>query len=150
MVGPDGAPSLPRCLASLRGIAETTVVVEAQSGDDMATVRNDALDRASGGWVLMLDATHTLDPESVDLVRNLVKRDQFVAYTARELHQFGLDGAVSSIEQRTAALFPLHPDLRYGNLYRWLLGDEMFVRYQGGFPLPSSRFTAYRESADAA
>jgi hypothetical protein len=44
----------------------------------------------------------------------------------------------------------LHPDKRYGNLYHWLLGDEMCVRYQGGFPLPSNNFTAYRESADVA
>lgn len=44
----------------------------------------------------------------------------------------------------------IHPDLRYGNLYHWLLGDEMFVRYQGGCSLPSNRFTAYRESADVA
>jgi hypothetical protein len=44
----------------------------------------------------------------------------------------------------------IHPDLRYGNLYHGLLDDEMFVRFQGGFPLPSSRFTAYRESADVA
>jgi hypothetical protein len=44
----------------------------------------------------------------------------------------------------------IHPDMRYGNLYHWLLGDEMFVRYQGGFQLPSNRFTAYRESADVA
>lgn len=30
----------------------------------------------------------------------------------------------------------LHPDLRYVNLYHWLLGDRDFVRYQAGVPLP--------------
>lgn len=30
----------------------------------------------------------------------------------------------------------LHPDLRYVNLYHWLLGDRDFVRYQTGVPLP--------------
>jgi hypothetical protein len=44
----------------------------------------------------------------------------------------------------------IHPDFRYGNLYHWLLGDEMFVRYQAGFKLPSTRFTAYRTSPDVA
>lgn len=44
----------------------------------------------------------------------------------------------------------IHPDMRYGNLYHWLLGDEDFVRYQGAFPLPSERFTAYVESGDIA
>jgi uncharacterized protein DUF3800 len=32
----------------------------------------------------------------------------------------------------------IHPDLRYRNLYYWLLGDSHFVRYQMGVPLPSS------------
>jgi hypothetical protein len=43
----------------------------------------------------------------------------------------------------------IHPDMRYGNLYHWLLGDTQFVRYQAGIPLPSKKFTSYRESADA-
>lgn len=44
----------------------------------------------------------------------------------------------------------IQPDLRYGNLYHWLLGDTYFVRYQQGFPLPSTEFTAYHESPDIA
>jgi len=44
----------------------------------------------------------------------------------------------------------IHPDERYGNLYRWLLGDDMFVRFQSGFELPLDYFIAYRESADVA
>ena len=76
-------------------------------------VRNEALDRATGSWVLMLDAAQTLDPASVDLVQELVRRDRFAGYAARELQQFGLDGAVSAVEQRSVFLFPRHPDLRY-------------------------------------
>jgi hypothetical protein len=30
----------------------------------------------------------------------------------------------------------IHPDLRYRNLYHWLLGDSHFVRSQMGVPLP--------------
>lgn len=44
----------------------------------------------------------------------------------------------------------IHPDMRYGNLYHWLLGDEMFVRFPSGIQLPSKRFSSYRESPDAA
>jgi hypothetical protein len=43
----------------------------------------------------------------------------------------------------------IHPDLRYGNLYHWLLGDSHFVRYQTGSPLPSKQFTCYRLSGEA-
>jgi tetratricopeptide (TPR) repeat protein len=109
----DDAPSLPQCLASLGDIADAVIVVDAEANDDMASVRNEALDRATGGWILMLDATHTLDPASIRLVRELVDKDRFVGYAARERRQFGLDGAVSSIENRTPVLFPRHPDLRY-------------------------------------
>jgi glycosyltransferase involved in cell wall biosynthesis/GT2 family glycosyltransferase/tetratricopeptide (TPR) repeat protein len=113
VVPKDSEPALSQCLSSLQDVADAVIVVDVGASEDMASVRNDALDRATGGWVLMLDATCTLDPASVDLVRRLADQDRFVGYAAREFHQFGLDGAVSAIEQRTAVLFPRHPDLRY-------------------------------------
>ncbi|HEY5243094.1 MAG TPA: glycosyltransferase, partial [Polyangiaceae bacterium] len=109
----DSTPSLSQCLASLDDVADAAIVIEAEGSTDMASVRNDALERATGGWVLMVDATHTLDPASVDLVRALVKEDRFVGYAARERHQFGLDGALSAVERRTPVLFPRHRHLRY-------------------------------------
>jgi hypothetical protein len=44
----------------------------------------------------------------------------------------------------------LHPDLRYGNLYHWLLGDSEILRPHLLKELPSASFTSYRESADVA
>jgi hypothetical protein len=32
----------------------------------------------------------------------------------------------------------IHPDGRYANLYHWLLGDTVLVRYPSGFPLPAA------------
>jgi GT2 family glycosyltransferase/glycosyltransferase involved in cell wall biosynthesis/Flp pilus assembly protein TadD len=137
----EHTPSPSQCLSSLRDIADAIVVVDAKSDQDMASVRNEALDRASGGWVLMLDATHTLDPASIDLVRDLVNQDRFVGYAARELHQFGLDGAVSAIEQRTAVLFPRHPDLRYlGRVGEQLLPQ----RPDSAFRLAPSRIVLHQ------
>jgi len=34
----------------------------------------------------------------------------------------------------------IHPDLRYVNLYHWLVGDEYHVRGGVGFPLPMPKF----------
>ncbi len=113
-----------QCSRASGGIADATVVVDAGSRDDMASVRNEALDRATGGWVLMLDATHTVDPASLRFIRQLVDRDLFAGYGGRELHQFGLDGAVSSVEERTPVLFPRHPDLRYTGR----VGEQGFCR----------------------
>jgi hypothetical protein len=30
----------------------------------------------------------------------------------------------------------LHPDLRYANLYHWLVGDRYFIKGSVGHPLP--------------
>jgi glycosyltransferase involved in cell wall biosynthesis/tetratricopeptide (TPR) repeat protein len=124
-------PALSQCLSSLHPLTDAITVMEAGSGEDMATVRNGALDRAAGDWVLMLDSTHTLDPASVDLVRELAEQDRFVGYAARELHQFGLDGAVSAVERRTAVLFPRHPDLRYaGRVDEQLLPQRPDLKFR--------------------
>ena len=124
------AARLTECLSSLHDLTPAITVVDAHSEDDMASVRNDALDRATGDWVLMLDATQTLDPASVKRVRRLVEKDRFVGYAARELHQYGLDGAFSSVERRSVVLFPRHPDLRYaGRVDEQLLpGPELRFR----------------------
>jgi hypothetical protein len=44
----------------------------------------------------------------------------------------------------------IHPDLRYGNLYHWLLGDSEILRPHLLKELPSVSFSCYRESADIA
>jgi hypothetical protein len=41
----------------------------------------------------------------------------------------------------------LHPDLRYGNLYHWLLGDDYYFKGHSGVPLPYSGWP-YFSSAD--
>src|SRR5580658_6649080 len=74
--------NLPRCLDSVRGLAEEYIVVDTGSTDatasiaarygaevipfdftivDFAAARNHAIERARGRWILMLDADETLD-----------------------------------------------------------------------------------------
>jgi glycosyltransferase involved in cell wall biosynthesis/Flp pilus assembly protein TadD len=123
----EDRPSPARCVASVRDAADAVVVVEAAPGQDRASVRNAALDQASGGWVLMLDASETLDPASVRAVADGVARDEFVGFTARHVHQFGFDGAASVLEERRAVLFPRHPDLRFIGVS----GDDLLPRRHG-------------------
>jgi tetratricopeptide (TPR) repeat protein len=131
VVAQDSAQSLPQCVSSLEDVADAIIVVDAESGEDMAAARNQALDQATGGWVVMVDATNTLDPASVDVVRDLVDQGEFVGYAGRQLHQFGLDGAVSAIQQRTPVLFPRHPDLRYaGRVSEQLLPQRRDLRFR--------------------
>lgn len=42
----------------------------------------------------------------------------------------------------------LHPDLRHGNLYHWLLGDTTYWKRGVGTSLPTREFNLYRDSAD--
>lgn len=85
----DEAHSLPSCFQSLSGAVDEIVVVDTGSTDntiaiaeaggarvvkrvwhgDFAAARNQALDMASGEWVLSIDADETLTPESVDALR---------------------------------------------------------------------------------
>jgi tetratricopeptide (TPR) repeat protein len=124
-------PALAQCLSSVNPLTDAITVVDAGSADDMASVRNGALDRATGDWVLMLDATQTLDPASVELVHELVEQDRFVGYAARERHQFGLDGAVSVVERHATVLFPRHPDLRYaGRVDEQLLPQRRDLKFR--------------------
>ena len=135
------APSIPQCVSSVSEVADSVIVVEAETDADMASVRNQALDRATGGWVLMLDATCTLDPESLQLVRRLVNRNDFVGYAARELHQYGFDGAFSALESRAAVLFPRHPDLRYVGR----VAEQLLPRKDGlDFRLSRSRLVIHQ------
>jgi tetratricopeptide (TPR) repeat protein len=142
----DGdSASLEGCVHSLSGAVDEIVVVRAdEHGGDRASARNDALARATGSWVLAVDATHTLDPASVDLVRDLVDEDRFVGYHAVERHQFGMDGAVSSIQAHTVALFPRHETLRWvGPVYEQVLARDP----SSAFRLVRSRLVLHQHDA---
>lgn len=39
----------------------------------------------------------------------------------------------------------IHPDFRYANLYHWLLGDTLVVRFNTGHPLPMSNFPYHND-----
>jgi glycosyltransferase involved in cell wall biosynthesis len=92
---------LPRCLDSVRGLAREFIVVDTGSTDatpriaagygadvipfdftyvDFAAARNRAIERATGGWILMLDADETLDRASGPQVERLVHRNDNAGY----------------------------------------------------------------------
>jgi hypothetical protein len=95
--------SLPRALASVRGIADEVVVVDTgstdrtveiakQSGavvchfpwcDDFSAARNCALDRAKGDWIFWLDADEELLPESFDELRSNLTREDALGFFIR-------------------------------------------------------------------
>ncbi len=93
MIVKNEEKNLPRCLESVKGAVDEIVVVDTGSTDDsiliakerfgaklevrpwqndFAQARNYSLDRATGDWILFLDADEELPPDSRDGLRRLI------------------------------------------------------------------------------
>jgi len=132
MIVKNEARNLGRCLDSVEGLAGELIVVDTGSTDetpaiaagrgakvvpfdfttvDFAAARNQAISRASGRWVLMLDADETLEPASRPLVEQFVALDENAGYYAERLNH-GPEGGQSNVDY-VVRLFPNRPDYRY-------------------------------------
>lgn len=99
MICRDEADLLPGCLESVRGAVDEIVVIDTGSTDDtrritsdfnalvitaawndFSTARNQAIKRASGDWILVLDADEELILETPDTLRDLAASDEADAY----------------------------------------------------------------------
>jgi tetratricopeptide (TPR) repeat protein len=97
----DEADVLPRCLASLAGVADEIIavdtgstdasreiltaagatVIESPWQDDFSLARNVSLDHATGDWVLVIDADEAIDPATGQNLRLLlIDTDKPVSY----------------------------------------------------------------------
>jgi glycosyltransferase involved in cell wall biosynthesis len=124
--------NLPRCLDSVRDLAGQLIVIDTGSTDttasvaarygaevipfdfttvDFAAARNQAIARASGRWILMLDADETLDGASAPLIEKLVALDENAGYFL-ERHNYSSD-SVTSTRDYAVRLFPNRPSHRY-------------------------------------
>jgi hypothetical protein len=130
MIVRDGAATLPRCLESVRGLADEIVVVDTGSKDespqiarahgadvlttewrdDFSAARNLGLARAKGAWILVLDADEWLPPESVGPIRALVARPPAEAFHLIQCSELPDGGVVRAAAVR---VFPNRPDVRY-------------------------------------
>ena len=125
------ARNLPACLASVRGLADEIVVVDTGSTDetvalargagatvhemswpgDFSVARNAALARATGRWILVLDADETLPPASVAAVRKLVAAPPRRAYTL--VQRSRLATAAAHLDVAIVRLFPRDERVRF-------------------------------------
>ena len=121
----DEEQSLPRCLDSLRGLADEVVVLDTGSSDrtveaaresgarvvsapwtdDLSAARNAALQLATGAWVLVLDADEWLDERGRAEVRRIVDDDLRAPQRVRQI--------TGERERSLVRLFPNRPGLRF-------------------------------------
>lgn len=132
MIVKDEERNLPRCLDSVRDLARELIVVDTGSADqtpriaagygaqvipfdfttvDFAAARNRAIARASGRWILVLDADETLDRASVPIVESLVALGENAGYFL-ERHNHSSDSS-SPTTDYVVRLFPNRPGYRY-------------------------------------
>jgi glycosyltransferase involved in cell wall biosynthesis len=128
--------NLPQCLDSVRGLAGECIVVDTGSTDatariaasygarviqfdfgivDFAAARNHAISRASGRWILMLDADETLNEASVPIIEKIAgdhARPKVKAGYFLERHNHSGDPETSTTDY-VVRLFPNQPNYRY-------------------------------------
>lgn len=127
MIVRDEEAFLPKCLASLKGVADEIVVVDTGSRDktlqiardygakifettwkgDFAQARNLALTHASSAWILYIDADeHIAAIDSAGFVEQL-NNDQLGALTVK------FRPATGKTRYREQRVFRNHPDVRF-------------------------------------
>jgi glycosyltransferase involved in cell wall biosynthesis len=149
MIVKDEAANLPRCLASVKDLADEIVVIDTGSsddtptiaeaagakvnfliwGDDFASARNTSLDHATQDWVLVLDADETLTPAGRQLIKS-IKQEQplgqvnpadllLVTMLRREI------GANQSPYTRVSRLFRNLPALKFVRPYHESIDESV-------------------------
>jgi glycosyltransferase involved in cell wall biosynthesis len=133
---------LPACLESVRGAVDEIVLVDTGSGDrtrelaraagarvlerawddDFAAPRNLAAERATGGWILQLDADERLAPGAGAAIRAAIRRGEFDVGFVRLHNASRIDASVADVlggalRHGQPTLLPRvlrrAPDLRY-------------------------------------
>lgn len=119
MIVKDEERNLAKCLDSVRALSPQIVIADTGSADrtveiarqygayvfsfsfervDFASARNQTLARATGRWILMLDADEVLDPASVPLVQALIGANENAGYYfARRNHASDAEGFTTTM-----------------------------------------------------
>ncbi|KZE82131.1 hypothetical protein AV654_08720 [Paenibacillus elgii] len=155
MIVKDEEELLPRSLTSVAGIASEIIVVDTGSTDrsvaiardfgasvyahewedDFSKARNQALDAASGDWILVLDADEELAPECLPLLSESLCRSDAFAYALHFVNYYGQLTEYLSFTDSCCRLFRNLPDLRYSGKIHEDIVPSLLKRHLT--PIPS-------------
>ncbi len=133
MIVRDEEQNLSRCLESVAGAVDEIVVVDTGSTDDTRQIasefgarvhsfpwndsfsdaRNASLERATGDWILFLDADEELAKESRDVLRRLTAEGTAEGYFVKIINYLGGEGWIEPCPDLVFRLFRNRPDYRF-------------------------------------
>jgi len=124
--------NLTRCLASIKGFVDEIIIVDTGSTDltikvaedngavvipflwqdDFSAARNASLEAASGDWILFLDADEALEPESGQILRQVITGEE-EGFFIKIINLIGSEGSIESSPDLVFRLFRNKPDYRF-------------------------------------
>jgi len=133
MIVKDEEAVLSRCLNSVRDIVDEIIIVDTGSADatkeiakslgarvfdypwddDFSSARNFSLDRATGAWILVLDADEFLAPGSKEEFIKLLQDDGAEGYFIRIVSLLGESSDFETCEDMVVRLFRNRPEYRF-------------------------------------
>lgn len=143
MIVRDEEKMLPRCLRSVRGVADELIIVDTGSKDntisiakdfgahvfrfkwcdDFAVARNESLKYATGDWILQIDADEELPASSTPLLREAILNPWCLVYVII------CDNGATYRSERFAEvgrLFRNHPLVRYSRPYHEMVASTAY------------------------
>lgn len=149
MIVKDEAANLPRCLASVKDLADEIVVLDTGSGDDtpmiaqqagakvnflmwgddFAHARNVSLEQATQDWILVLDADETLTPAGRQLIQAIRQDQPFGQIAPEDLLLITMlrqeIGATQSPYTLVSRIFRNLPELRFVRPYHESIDESV-------------------------
>ncbi|NPV79254.1 MAG: glycosyltransferase [Firmicutes bacterium] len=124
---------LARCLDSVKDVVDEMIIVDTGSTDrtveiaksygakvyfhewknDFAEARNASLEKATGDWILVMDADEVLAPGMYTVIHRLIDTGIRAIYCARISNRKSIEDDQSLFDHFMNRLFPSDPDIRF-------------------------------------
>lgn len=141
MIVKNEADNLPRCLSSVQSVVDEMIIVDTGSSDetiaiahscnaqvyhfawnhDFASARNVSLQRATGDWILVLDADEVLQADSIPAMQQAMQQESCLVINLMRQEI----GATQSPYSLVSRLFRHHPQICFQRPYHAMIDDSV-------------------------